>query len=101
VNGELDNIFSETEERGQEKQMTNTSNKLLETIREIANYIQQNPGLPHTINSLTERANLSQRYFSQNFKQVIGHTVNSYIVYSRIKLAEHLLRSTGITVTEC
>ncbi|AMQ04658.1 MULTISPECIES: AraC family transcriptional regulator [Sporosarcina] len=88
------------EERGQEKQMTNTSNKLLETIREIANYIQQNPGSPHTINSLAERANLSQRYFSQNFKQVIGHTVKSYIVYSRIKRAEHLLLFTGLTVTE-
>lgn len=101
MNGELDTIFSETEERGQEKQMTNTSNKLLETFREIANYIQQNPGLPHTINSMAEGANLYQRYFSQNFKQVIGHTVKSYIVYSRIKLADHVLHSTGITVTEC
>ncbi|MFJ7935249.1 helix-turn-helix domain-containing protein [Sporosarcina sp. NPDC096371] len=83
-----------------EKKTANTSNKLLETVQEIANYIQQNPGYPHTIDSLAERANLSPRYFSQKFKQYIGHTVKSYIVYSRIKRAEHLLHSTGVTVTE-
>ncbi|KAA0948685.1 helix-turn-helix domain-containing protein [Sporosarcina sp. ANT_H38] len=88
------------EEQEREKKMANTSNKLVETVQEIANYIQQNPGLLHTIDSLAQRANLSPRYFSQKFKQVIGHTVKSYIVYSRIKRAEHLLHSTGITVTE-
>ena len=72
----------------------------METIREVANYIQQHPGEPHTIESLSARANLSQRYFSKKFKQIIGNTVKSYIVYSRIKRAEHLLHFTGMTVTE-
>jgi AraC family transcriptional regulator of arabinose operon len=77
-----------------------TSHTLLETIREVANYIQQHPGEPHTIESLSSRANLSQRYFSKKFKQIIGNTVKSYIVYSRIKRAEHLLHFTGMTLTE-
>lgn len=88
------------EEQEQEEQMAHTSNKLLETVQEIANYIQQNPGLPHTIKGLAERANLSPPYFSRKFKQIIGQTVKSYIVYSRIRRAEHLLHSTGSTVTE-
>ncbi|MEK3885986.1 AraC family transcriptional regulator [Bacillus sp. FSL K6-3431] len=87
-------------EHEKEEQMGDTSNSLLETIREIANYIQQHPGDPHTIGSLAARANLSQRYFSEKFKQIIGQTVKSYIVYSRIKRAEHLLHFTGLTVTE-
>lgn len=87
-------------EQEKEKQMEDTSNSLLETIREIANYIQQHPGELHTIGSLAARANLSQRYFSEKFKQIIGQTVKSYIVYSRIKRAEHLLHFTGMTVTE-
>ncbi|SEJ29737.1 AraC-type DNA-binding protein [Bhargavaea ginsengi] len=77
-----------------------SSRRLAETIREIANYIQQHPGEPHTVESLAERAHLSERYFSQKFKQIIGHTVKSYVVHCRIKRAEHLLHFTGLTVTE-
>ncbi|QFF99020.1 AraC family transcriptional regulator [Psychrobacillus glaciei] len=88
------------EEQEKEKELGNTSNILLEAILEIANYIQQHPGEPHTIESLSARANFSPRYFSKKFKQIIGHTVKSYIVYSRIKRAEHLLHISGMTVTE-
>ena len=82
------------------EQNANVSYSLLETIHEIANYIQQNPGLPHTIDSLAARANLSPRYFSQKFKEIIGQTVRTYIIRSRIARAEHLLHYTGLTVTE-
>lgn len=88
------------EELEKSEQSEDTSNNLFETISEIANYITQHPGKAHTIESLAARANLSERYFSQKFKQIIGHTVKSYIVYSRIKRAEHLLHFTGMTVTE-
>lgn len=73
---------------------------LTETIEEIANYIQQHPGEPHSIDRLAARAHLSPKYFSQKFKEIIGQTVRSYIVQSRIKRAEHLLHFTGLTVTE-
>lgn len=88
------------EEQEKEKLVNETSNRLFETILEIANYIQQHPAEPHTIESLATRANLSERYFSEKFKQIIGQTVKSYIVHSRIKRAEHLLHITGMTVTE-
>jgi AraC family transcriptional regulator, arabinose operon regulatory protein len=88
------------EQEKQEAVDDDTSNNLMETIREVANYIQQHPGSHHTIESLSARANLSPRYFSQKFKQIIGNTVKSYIVYTRIKRAEHLLHFTGMTVTE-
>ncbi|MFD1851823.1 helix-turn-helix domain-containing protein [Oceanobacillus bengalensis] len=88
------------EELEKKEQLESTSNNLFETIREIANYIKQHPGKPHTIESLAARANLSERYFSQKFKEIIGQTVKSYIVYSRIKRAEHLLHFTGMSVTE-
>lgn len=91
-------LLREDQEMG--KNRNEISNHLLETIREIANYIGQHPGEPHTIESLATRANLSQRYFSDKFKQIIGQTVKSYIVYTRIKRAEHLLHFTGMTVTE-
>ncbi|QED47363.1 helix-turn-helix domain-containing protein [Cytobacillus dafuensis] len=88
------------EEQVPESQMSNESNSLLETIQESANYIQQHPSDPHTIESLAARANLSPPYFSQKFKQIIGQTVRSYIIRMRIERAEHLLYYTGMTVTE-
>ncbi|MCJ7842049.1 AraC family transcriptional regulator [Lederbergia sp. NSJ-179] len=88
------------EEREHVAQITNTSNRLIETVHEIANYVQQHPGEPHTVASLAARANLSQKYFSQKFKQLIGQTVKSYIIQARIKRAEHLLHYEGMTVTE-
>ncbi|MEC2076134.1 AraC family transcriptional regulator [Metabacillus fastidiosus] len=88
------------EEREKGKLVNDISNHLLETIREIANYIQQHPAEQHTIESLAARANLSQRYFSEKFKEIIGQTVKSYIVNMRIRRAEHLLHFAGMTVTE-
>lgn len=88
------------EDQVKEVRPEDTSNNLYESLREIANYIQQHPGKPHTIESLAVRAGLSERYFSKKFKQIIGQTVKSYIVYSRVKRAEHLLYFNGMTVTE-
>jgi AraC family transcriptional regulator, arabinose operon regulatory protein len=82
------------------KEEDSNSRHLDESILEIANYIQQHPAEPHTVRSLAERAHLSERYFSRKFKQVIGHTVKSYVVHCRIKRAEHLLHFTGMNVTE-
>lgn len=88
------------EEQEQIEHMPASSNSLLETVREIANYVHQHPGDAHSIESLAARANLSPRYFSKKFKEIIGQTVRSYIIRSRIERAEHLLHFTGMTVTE-
>ncbi|KZE39878.1 hypothetical protein AV656_00905 [Bhargavaea cecembensis] len=82
------------------KVMNRSSRQLEESILEIANYIRQHPAEPHTVRDLAERAHLSERYFSRKFKQIIGHTVKSYVVHCRIKRAEHLLHFTGMNVTE-
>lgn len=88
------------EEQEHEDKPVKASHKMLETIEEIAHYIQQHPAEPHTIESLAARAGMSPKYFSQKFKEIIGQTVRSYIVQARIKRAEHMLHFTGMTVTE-
>lgn len=77
-----------------------TQSQLLITIKEVANYIQQHPGKNHTVESLASRANFSPRYFSKKFKEIIGQTIQSYVIETRIKRAEHLLHYTGMSVTE-
>jgi AraC-like DNA-binding protein len=76
------------------------SNALIEAIEEAAHYVQEHPAEPHSVHSLAARANLSPKYFSQKFKEIIGQSVRSYIVHARIKRAEHLLYHAGMTVTE-
>src|SRR5690606_30757399 len=88
------------EDQQGERNLPNMQQSLLSAIKEVANHIQQHPGYHHTVESLATRANFSPRYFSRKFKEIIGESVRSYIIQVRIKRAEHLLRYTGMTVTE-
>ncbi|WP_168122773.1 AraC family transcriptional regulator [Paenibacillus sp. HB172176] len=76
------------------------SNQLTEAIHEIANYIRQNPGIPHRVENLASRAQLSPRYFSMKFKELIGMSVQTYMIRTRIERAQHLLMHAGMNVTE-
>lgn len=76
------------------------SNQLTESIHEVANYIRQHPGIQHRVDDLAARAGLSPRYFSSKFKELIGESVQTYVIRSRIERAQHLLTHLGMNVTE-
>jgi AraC-like DNA-binding protein len=76
------------------------TNQLTESIQEVANYIRQHPGKTHRVNDLAARAGLSPRYFSIKFKEIIGTSVQTYMIRSRIERAHHLLADAGMNVTE-
>jgi len=76
------------------------SNQLTESIREVANFIQQHPGIAHRVEDLGKRAGLSPRYFSIKFKELIGMSVQTYMIRARIERAQHLLLHAGMNVTE-
>ncbi|MDF2924949.1 MAG: AraC family transcriptional regulator [Paenibacillaceae bacterium] len=74
--------------------------QLTEAIQEVANYIRVNAGKHHRLEELAARANLSPKYFSTKFRALIGQSVQSYMIRSRIERAEHLLRYAGLSVSE-
>lgn len=76
------------------------SNQLTESIHEVANYIRQHPGTAHRVDDLAARAGLSPRYFSIKFKELIGMSVQTYMIQTRIERAQHLLAHAGMNVTE-
>lgn len=76
------------------------SNQLTEAIHEVANYVRQNPSIAHRVEDLAARAQLSPRYFSMRFKEMIGMSVQTYIIRTRIERAQHLLMHAGMNVTE-
>ncbi|TXK73837.1 AraC family transcriptional regulator [Paenibacillus sp. N3.4] len=89
------------EERPEEQEIRKSGGRQLsDTIREIANYVRQHAAKTHTMEELAGRANLSPRYFSLKFKELIGQSVQSYLIRARIERAEHLLQYAGMSVTE-
>lgn len=88
------------EDREEEPAGGGESVQLTEAIHEVANFIRLNAGSHHRLEDLAARANLSPKYFSTKFRAMIGQSVQSYIIRSRIERAEHLLRYGGMTVSE-
>lgn len=89
-------LRADTEEPVEKK----VSNQLSDVIQEVANYVRQHPGITHRVEDPAARAGLSPRYFSIKFKELVGSSVQSYIIRMRIERAEHLLVHTGMNVTE-
>ena len=54
----------------------------------------------HRVEDLAQRAQLSPRYFSIKFKDIIGLSVQTYMIRMRIDRAQHLLMHAGMNVTE-
>jgi AraC family transcriptional regulator of arabinose operon len=73
---------------------------LSSNIRTIAYRVKQNPSSPHSMEVMAEQAQLSTRYFALKFKQVMGCSVEQYLIRTRIERAEHLLRYNGMNATE-
>ncbi len=69
-------------------------------MNQIAAAIRENPGNTRSISELAEQAYLSPRYFSLQFKEVMGQTIESYMIEKKIERAEYLLRQHGMTVGE-
>jgi AraC family transcriptional regulator of arabinose operon len=87
--------------RREEVELTATpANHLSSIIRMIAYRVKQNPSSPHSMEAMAEQAQLSTRYFAQKFKQVMGCSVEQYLIRTRIERAVHLLRYNGMNATE-
>jgi AraC family transcriptional regulator, arabinose operon regulatory protein len=77
-----------------------TSLVLHDRILEIANYMREHSSVWFSIEELANRAQLSPRYFSAKFKEIMGVNARDYEIQGRIKRAEFLLHYGGLTVSE-
>ncbi len=62
-------------------------------------YINEHYSLHHSVDSLSERFNISKYYLCHQFKKQTGHTLMGYIALKRIEKAKILL-SNGVSSTE-
>ncbi|OCT15614.1 hypothetical protein A8709_16235 [Paenibacillus pectinilyticus] len=68
-------------------------------MMDIAAHIRQDPGRQYKIKELAQQAHLSPRYFSLKFKDIMGQTIESFLIQKRIERATYLLKL-GMNVGE-
>lgn len=69
-------------------------------ISEIVQYINGNYAEPIRLNGLSERFFISPYYLSRMFKEITGFAFSDYVVLTRIKEAQRLLRETDDAVSD-
>ncbi|KJH80583.1 GlxA family transcriptional regulator [Stutzerimonas stutzeri] len=64
-------------------------------LGELLDWARASLHLPHTLDSLAEKALMSRRTFSRHFRQHTGTTVGGWLLAERIALSQRLLESTN------
>jgi transcriptional regulator GlxA family with amidase domain len=62
-------------------------------LQEVQRWVAANPGLPHDVASLAQRAGLSPRHFARLFRTETGTTPASWVEAARVAAARSLLES--------
>lgn len=69
-----------------------------DSIREVQEIIEAEPGRPHTVGVLARRAAMSPRHFTRVFTAEIGEAPGQYVERIRTKAARRQLQETDDTV---
>ncbi|MBD2867652.1 AraC family transcriptional regulator [Paenibacillus arenilitoris] len=69
-------------------------------ISEVIRYINAHYEEPLRLGTLAERFFISPYYLSRMFKEMSGFTFSDYIVLTRVKEAQRLLRETDLSITD-
>jgi AraC-like DNA-binding protein len=72
----------------------------LERFAPVFRHIETHFDQELSVAQLAQLTRLSRFHFSRLFKELTGRTITEYINMTRIDKAEHLLRSTSLTVSE-
>jgi transcriptional regulator GlxA family with amidase domain len=69
-------------------------------LAQVVAWARANPQLPHTIDSLAQRALLGSRTFARRFQQLTGTPVKRWLIEQRLTAAQRMLESSDATVEE-
>ena len=67
-------------------------------LTDLIDWVRANLHLPHTLDSLAEKALMSRRTFTRHFRQLTGGTVSNWLLAERLTLSQHLLESSDHSV---
>jgi transcriptional regulator GlxA family with amidase domain len=64
----------------------------------MIDWVRSNLDQPHTVDSLANRALMSRRTFTRQFRQLIGMTVVEWLHAERLNLTQRLLESSAHSI---
>lgn len=67
-------------------------------LSELFDWVRENLALAHSVDSLAERALMSRRTFTRQFKQLTGMGFVSWLLAERLAYAQRLLESTSCSI---
>lgn len=65
---------------------------------EVLEWVSENLELPHSIDSLAERAAMSRRNFTRHFRQATGTSFKQWLLGQRLTHAQRMLESSDATI---
>ncbi|MBP1966541.1 AraC family transcriptional regulator [Paenibacillus aceris] len=92
-------LLFERQSPANQSQVDPARRSLNRVMMDVASHIMQDPSHQYSIDELAQLAHLSPRYFSLKFKEVMGQTIESYMIEKRIERATYLLKL-GMNVSE-
>lgn len=72
----------------------------MEGIKDISEFIQNYPEIPYSLTYLTKKSGLSPFKLQEGFKIMHGRTVTDFIRNVRVEVAEKLIRTTDLNISE-
>ena len=75
-------------------------NKFSQVVEKALEYIEQNYKTIESISQIADHVNLSLDYFSRQFKEEVGITLNSYLINFRLDQASLILISSDLSIQE-
>ena len=75
-------------------------NENTDKIQEVARYISENYGTNISLEQASKLAFMEKTYFSKQFKKMTGFGFHEYLIQTRLKAAEQLLRLTTLSISE-
>ena len=82
------------------KRLINRKSIYSKVVEEIVNYLEKNYYKQITLNDISKRAGLSQRYMEKIFKMEIGMPIFNYLIEIRIEKAKKMLKQENININE-
>lgn len=83
-----------------EFQCTMLTKSNMEAVKEISQFIRNYPEMNYTLKYLSRKAGLAPLKLQQGFKVLHNRTVSDYIRNVRVEVAENLIRTTELNISE-
>ncbi|UPQ79804.1 helix-turn-helix transcriptional regulator [Flavobacterium azooxidireducens] len=88
------------DELNDESQFSSLTKSNMEAVKEISQFIRNYPEINYTLKYLSRKAGLAPLKLQQGFKVLHDRTVSDYIRNVRVEVAEKLIRTTELNISE-